>query len=305
MNNNKEILVVGATGLQGGAVANEALAQGFKVRILVRNENSDKAQALIQKGATAIVGDFNDPVSLERAMQNVYGVFSVPISGVDTEVTDSERKQARAVIEAALRNDVEHFVHTSVAATSRHTEFPNWGTGHWYEKYWTDKWDIEVEVRNAGFKHWTIVKPAMVMNNFYSKVDMMYPDFKDGLIKTSTLPETKIDYIAIEDLAKFVVAAFSNPEKYDEQNIELASESLSYPEIAEIFTRITGKEVTTVYVPSKEALIQGTHPLVVRSQEWDNEVGYQVDKEALNQYDIPLTSFEAFVKQHKNDFIIK
>lgn len=49
-NNQKLILVTGATGLQGGAVANEALKQGFNVRILVRDETSSKAQALVQKG---------------------------------------------------------------------------------------------------------------------------------------------------------------------------------------------------------------------------------------------------------------
>ncbi|SFR20568.1 MULTISPECIES: NmrA family NAD(P)-binding protein [Paenibacillus] len=36
-NKQKVILVTGATGLQGGAVAREALKQGFKVRILVRD----------------------------------------------------------------------------------------------------------------------------------------------------------------------------------------------------------------------------------------------------------------------------
>ncbi|MEX2948354.1 NmrA/HSCARG family protein [Staphylococcus warneri] len=303
--NNKEILVVGATGLQGGAVAHEALDQGFKVRILVRNENSEKAQSLIQKGAIPVVGDFNDSKSLDKAMQNIYGVFSVPISGIDTEVTDSERKQASAVIEAALKNNVEHFVHTSVAATSRYTEFPNWGTGYWYEKYWMDKWDIEEKVRNVGFKHWTILKPAMVMNNFYSKVEFMYPEFKDGLIKTSTYSDTKIDYIAVEDLAKFVVAAFNQPEKFDGHIIELASESLTYPEVAEIFTRITGKDVKSAVISSEDALAEGKNIYLVRSHEWDNEVGYQVDKEKLKQYGIQLTSFEEFVKQHKDDFIIE
>lgn len=45
-NKQKVILVTGATGLQGGAVAREALKQEFKVRVLVRDTNSPKAQAL-------------------------------------------------------------------------------------------------------------------------------------------------------------------------------------------------------------------------------------------------------------------
>jgi hypothetical protein len=29
-------------------------------------------------------------------------------------------------------------VHSSVAATNRHTRFPRWGTGYWTEQYWID-----------------------------------------------------------------------------------------------------------------------------------------------------------------------
>ncbi|KAA8757779.1 NAD(P)H-binding protein, partial [Priestia megaterium] len=229
-NNQKLILVTGATGLQGGAVANEALKQGFKVRILVRDENSSKAQALIQKGAEAVVGNFDDPSSLENAMKNVDAVFSVPISGVDTNETDRERKQAFALIQSAIKSGVEQFVHTSVAATSRYKEFPEWGTGYWFEKYWTDKWDIEEAVRSAGFSSWTIVKPAAVMNNFIDEVEVafMYPLLKQGEIQTVTFADTRIDHIAVEDIAAFVCAAFANPEKFNEHNIELAAESLSY-----------------------------------------------------------------------------
>ena len=118
-NSQKLVLVTGATGIQGGAVADEALKQGFKVRILVRNKAKAKAQELIKKGAKVVIGDFDDPVSLDNAMQDVDAVFSVPISGVDTVRNDRERKQSLALIHSAVKNSVEQFVHTSVAATDQ------------------------------------------------------------------------------------------------------------------------------------------------------------------------------------------
>ncbi|GAB6255748.1 NmrA/HSCARG family protein [Peribacillus sp. N1] len=306
LNNQKLILVTGATGLQGGAVANEALKQGFKVRILVRDENSSKAQALIQKGAEAVVGNFDDPSSLENAMKHVDAVFSVPISGVDTVETDRERKQAFALIQSASKSGVKQFVHTSVAATSRYSEFPEWGTGYWFEKYWTDKWDIEEAVRSAGFSSWTIVKPAAVMNNFIDevKVASMYPLLKQGEIQTVTFADTRIDHIAVEDIAAFVCAAFANPEKFNEHNIELAAESLSYNKIAEIISEVTGKEIKISTLSIEEALEQGTHPLSVRGQQWDNVAGYNVDIDLLKTYNIKLTSFKEFVEKHKDQFKI-
>ncbi|WP_442856697.1 NmrA family NAD(P)-binding protein [Enterococcus timonensis] len=289
---------------QGGAVANEALKQGFKVRILVRNINALKTQALIQKGVEAVVGNFDDRPSLENAMKNVDAVFLVPISGIDAVETDRERKQAFAVIDSAIKSGVKQFVHTSVAATSRHTEFPRWGTGYWFEKYWTDKWDVEEAVRSAGFPFWTILKPAMIMENFTEKVELMYPDFKHGEIKTATFPDTRIDYISVEDLAVFVCAAFEDPEKFNQQSIELAAESISYKEITEIISEVTGKEIKVITLSAEEAENAGIHPLSVSSQLWDNAVGYNVDIDLLKNYNIKLTSFKEFAQKNKNQFKI-
>ncbi|MCR8853535.1 NmrA/HSCARG family protein [Lysinibacillus fusiformis] len=304
MNNQKLILVTGATGLQGGAVAIEALNQGFNVRILVRDETSSKAQELIQKGAEAVVGNFDDPISLENAMKDVETVFSVPISGIDTVETDRERKQAYTLIESAKKSGVKQFVHTSVAATSRYTEFPDWGTGKWFEKYWTDKWDIEEAVRTASFPAWTILKPAAIMNNFIDekKMSIMYPLLKQGKIQSVTYADTCIDHIAVEDLAVFACAAFANPEKFNQHNIELAAESLSFQKIAETIFEVTGKEINITTLTEEEALAEGDHPFSVKAQQWDNVAGYNVDIDLLKTYNIKLTSFKEFVEKHKDQF---
>ncbi|MTD42003.1 NAD(P)H-binding protein [Erwinia sp. CPCC 100877] len=192
----------------------------------------------------------------------------------------------------------------SVAATSRYNEFPKWGTGYWFEKYWTDKWDIEEAVRSAGFASWTILKPAVIMENFTEKVELMYPDLKRGEIRTVTLADTKIDYISVKDLAAFVCAAFENPGKFNEQNIELAAESLSYKEIAEIISKETGKELNVSTLTIEEAEKEGIHPLSIVGQEWDNVVGYNVDIDLLKTYNIKLTSFKEFAEENKDRFKI-
>lgn len=45
------ILVMGATGQQGGAVAGVLLSAGHKVRAMTRNTTSDAARALAEAGA--------------------------------------------------------------------------------------------------------------------------------------------------------------------------------------------------------------------------------------------------------------
>ena len=71
------ILVVGATGNQGGATAHRLLTDGWSVRALTRDATSEKAQALAEAGAEVVQGNLEDRASLDAALQDVYSVFGV------------------------------------------------------------------------------------------------------------------------------------------------------------------------------------------------------------------------------------
>ena len=74
----RTILVIGATGQQGGSVVRHLLANGeFAVRCLVRDDTSEKALKLVEQGATVVKGDLNDVDSLVQAASDCYGVFGV------------------------------------------------------------------------------------------------------------------------------------------------------------------------------------------------------------------------------------
>ena len=71
------ILATGATGRQGGAVYQHLLKKGFKLRALARDPDSNQARQLTANGGNVLQGSLDDPDSLMRAMDGVYGVFSV------------------------------------------------------------------------------------------------------------------------------------------------------------------------------------------------------------------------------------
>ncbi len=111
------ILVTGATGKQGGAVARSLLDRGFQVRALTRNPQKPEAQALADQGAEVVQGDMEDRSSMERALEGAYGVFSVQNfweTGYDSEV-----QQGKTVTDAAKAAGVEHFVYSSVGSAQR------------------------------------------------------------------------------------------------------------------------------------------------------------------------------------------
>src|SRR5687767_4529733 len=73
----RTIVVCGATGRQGGAVARHLIADGWQVRGLTRNPESAKAKKLSTAGAQVVKGDMADRESLDRAFAGVHGVYNV------------------------------------------------------------------------------------------------------------------------------------------------------------------------------------------------------------------------------------
>lgn len=66
----KIIAITGATGAQGGGVANILLKTlGWKVRAITRDINSDKAKNLASRGAEVVQADFGDIELLKSAFK--------------------------------------------------------------------------------------------------------------------------------------------------------------------------------------------------------------------------------------------
>ena len=122
MSESQLVLVMGATGKQGGAVARALLAHGHRVRGMTRDTGSTAAQALAALGAEMVRGDFADPDSLVTSATGVDAVFAVSTpfeTGVRSEV-----EQGMAVVDAAVKARVGHFVYTSVVGGQEHRHSP-------------------------------------------------------------------------------------------------------------------------------------------------------------------------------------
>lgn len=73
----KLIAIVGASGAQGGGVANILLkTPGWKVRAITRNSSSDKAKDLAARGAEVVQANLDDEESLVKAFEVHYYAFN-------------------------------------------------------------------------------------------------------------------------------------------------------------------------------------------------------------------------------------
>jgi uncharacterized protein YbjT (DUF2867 family) len=291
------VLVTGATGSQGGATARALLAMGTRIRFLTRDPKSDAAQALVASGAQAAQGDLGDPASIAAAMHGVDAVFSVQVP--DRHGGDDERRHGLAIVEAGRVVGGARSAHPPLAQAGNHTRFPGWDEGRWLSKYWTDKWDIEEAVRQAGFAQWTVLQPAFMMDNLARpKSRYLFPHLAQGKLLSALLPETKLHFIAADDVGAFAAAALAGPSPLHGQTIPLASQALTMTEVATALSKTLSAPVTAMHLSPQEARDRGLFAGWVTTQEWMNEVGYAVDLDKTRSWGLALTSLEDWLAVH-------
>lgn len=110
-----DILVTGATGLVGNAIALRLIAQGHRVRALVRSV--EKARAILP-GAELVQGDVTLPESLVSALKGVERVFHAAGMPEQWQADESifdrvNRQGTRNVLEASLAAGVRRVIYTS------------------------------------------------------------------------------------------------------------------------------------------------------------------------------------------------
>jgi dihydroflavonol-4-reductase len=114
------ILVTGASGFVGSAVARQLIEAGEQVRVLVRSTSSRVNVA--DPKLDIVKGDLRDAASLARALQGVRVLFHVAAdyrlwARNDNDIIRTNVDGTRTLMEAAKRSGVERIVYTSSVAT--------------------------------------------------------------------------------------------------------------------------------------------------------------------------------------------
>jgi uncharacterized protein YbjT (DUF2867 family) len=230
LHNRQPILVFGATGQQGGSVAEALLKAGWPIRAFVRNPEGDRAIALRNAGAELAQGSLDDAESIRAAMQGIYGVFSVQPSSPGGTVTDEEEvRYGLAIADMAAESGLRHLVYTSGGAVG---DQPT-GVAHFDTKA-----RIEAHVRTLPIT-WTIIRPAVFMEM------LTMPGFglDEDRFTFFARPDQSMQFIAVEDIGKIVAAVFADPRRFGGEAFEIAGDRLSGRELESLFTAAAGRPI--------------------------------------------------------------
>ncbi|SCK33238.1 Uncharacterized conserved protein YbjT, contains NAD(P)-binding and DUF2867 domains [Streptomyces sp. WMMB 714] len=295
------VLVTGTTGNQGGATARALLAAGVPVRALVRDPDSERAGAVEALGARLVAGDLHDRASVVRAAEGTRAVFSVQMPAMTADGFDYDGEVAQGVnlVEGAKAAGVPQFVHTSVTGAGRHTGAPGWAEGRWssMEATMGAKSAVQDRVREAGFRHWTLLKPGFFMENFLPSKAFLFPRGVEGGLVSVLRPGTRLPLVAVRDIGAAAAAAVAAPERFHGVELELASDLLTMTEIAEVLSRALGTHLSAPDMTEAEALAAGM-PGMGASHEWMNVADQPARPEYARDLGIPLTGFETWAREH-------
>ena len=204
----RTVLITGATGNQGGAVARATLDNGWKVRALVRNLDSAKAQALAAAGAELAHGSFDDGDSIVAAAQGVDAAFVntspfAPGVGVDGEV-----RQNGIILQALRRAAVPHVVYSSVSDADRNTGVPHFDSKAAAEKI----------LAETGLPA-TVTGPVFFSDNVIAPWNL--PGIAGGLFRHAMPGERPLQVVSVRDIGRFNAAVL-------ERGVALAGRRINY-----------------------------------------------------------------------------
>lgn len=260
----RRILITGATGQQGGAVAAALAGSDFQLQGMTRKPQSPAAQALKATGVAIVQGDLNDAASLRKALTGAWGVFAV--QNTWEAGVEGEEEQGKRIATLAKEAGVQHFVYTSVASAHRATGIP----------HFENKWRVEATVRALGFPSHVILRPVFFMENIVS------PWFLNGdTIYSALPPDMVLQMIAVKDIGVYGARAFTDAARLNRREIDLAGDALTMTQTAAQLATGLGRAIGYVQIPIAE--VRKNSEDFALMLEWFERVGYNADIPGLER----------------------
>lgn len=210
---------MGASGKTGRAVTGALAARGFRVRAAVRSERAAESVYAAGAGELAVL-DLETGAGLERALEDVWGVYHLAPNVHPDELGMAERVTAAAEAAGARRLVFHSVLHPDDASMPHHVR----------------KARAEEVVRTGGVP-WTVLRPAAYHQN-------LVPAALAGEIAVPYSLDSPFTNVDLGDVALVAATVLSEP-GHEGQVYDLAGpEVLTVREMAAEASRALGRPVT-------------------------------------------------------------
>jgi uncharacterized protein YbjT (DUF2867 family) len=307
---SQQLLVVfGATGQQGGSLANfvlsdPALSARYRIRGIARDVSTPAAEALRAQGAEIASADLDDPASLRTALAGADTVFITTRTIYDEQTKEREVRQGKNAADAAVAVGAKYVIYS----TEVHCEVVS--KGKYLVAAYDSRGEVEAYIRTLPIKS-AFYAPGSFMQNLVTSMAPR-PVGKDqpGVYAITNIvpgdaPFPWIDVAA--DTGKCVGIILADPNRFDGRTLYAANEFRTYDEVAARISALTGKTVKYVAVP--EGTFRSFLPVhaqepVVNMFKFCAEFGYygpdgeRLVKETTALIPHRLTTLDEYIKEN-------
>ncbi|ANK92119.1 MULTISPECIES: NmrA/HSCARG family protein [Rhizobium] len=260
MSKPRSVLVTGATGQQGGAVARALLARGHRVRAICRRSESDSARRLAAAGVEVVAGDLDDAGSVTQAASGVDTMF---LMGNSYEAgTDAETRQGITAANAAKAAGIGHLIYSSVADADRRTGIPHFDS----------KFLVEQHIAGLGIPY-TISAPVAFMENTVAA--WAIDGLRQGVYAAALPPGRVLQQICLADIGAFVAALTERREQVFGRRFDIAGDELSGEEQVKVLSEVLGRPIG--YQELLIAAMRQQSEDAALMYEWFDRTGYDAD----------------------------
>ena len=220
------LLVSGATGMIGGLLADTLVSRNVPFRAMVRAK--DKADKLTGRpGVTVVPGDFDDPKSLEHALEGVERAFLLTNSSERTE------GQQKAFVEAARKAGVRHVVKLSQFAAREDSPVR-------FLRYHAA---VEQALRDSGVG-WTFLRPNLILQAYLPFAPMI----EKGLLQ-APIGDARVSVVDARDIAAVAAEALTGKGHEGKTYTITGPQAASHAEIAAALGGVAGHDVRFESLP--------------------------------------------------------
>jgi NAD(P)H dehydrogenase (quinone) len=215
-NQSPKVLVMGASGQVGAAVM-RALARDPSLTLVGASRSPARLAAV---GYQAVSLDYDDPDSVESALQGVDRLFLLTAYTVDM------LRQTKLVVDAAKRLGLKYIVHLGAPGTDN-TRVGHYGWHQFIERY----------IEWSGIAH-THLRPEIFMQNLFGYGGV--PVVDRGVMRYF-VGDARLSWVDTDDVAEVAASCLSAPERHVGKTYRLGYDAKSYPEVAVEFQRVLGQ----------------------------------------------------------------
>jgi uncharacterized protein YbjT (DUF2867 family) len=274
------VVVAGATGSQGGAVARHLLRGGFRVRGISRNPTSTAAVALAKLGAEMVAANLENPADLDAALCGAHGVFSVQNYYEKGVGYEGEIRQGTNLVLAAKRQGVKHFVQSTMAK----------GVGAERVEHFQSK----VVIEHVAREH--LASPSFIGTVWF--MDNLFDKSKGGELSFAVIAGTMgldrpFESLAVDDIGKAALRMFDEPHRYAGKHVALAGDRLTIREMRQIYTEVMGRKTPVFPMPNIFARLANRD--FAAQLRWQRDIGWKFSLTESNELVPDLCSFRAFL----------